>query len=606
MYQNNHDCRVGATLFPTGTARFEVWAPRAQQVRVVFSTGEEATLKPQPRGYHIGTIEHLTPGVRYSLRLDGGPLLPDPASLFQPEGVHGPSELVDLTFRWNDGGWRNRDLRDHVIYELHVGTFTPEGTFAAVANHLDRLCELGITAVEIMPVGQFPGTRNWGYDGVDLYAVQNSYGGPKELQALVDRCHAKGLAVLLDVVYNHLGPEGNYLREFGPYFTDTYRTPWGEALNFDGRGSDEVRRFFIDNALMWLRDFHFDGLRLDAVHAINDRSPVSFLAQLSQAVEQLSATTWRRHLIAESDANDPRLIRPRVAHGQGMDAVWADDLHHCIHASITGETHGYYQDYRSLDLLCAALRGGFAYVGQHSEFRDRRHGARAHDCPSHQFIVCSQNHDQVGNRRNGDRTAALVPFPAQKLSAALAILAPQTPLLFMGQEYGERRPFLYFTSHGDAELATAVRDGRKREFAELHGKDAPPDPQDVETFLSSVIDPTVRDRGEHRALENLHRAMIRLRSHAAFGDAVQCERHGAVVIVRYERDSRQRMVAAFNLEGRPAETAITLPSGRWKIELDSSRVEFGGRGGTPCDPEGEVWAVVLAPHAFLVTVAEVR
>jgi maltooligosyltrehalose trehalohydrolase len=399
-----------------------------------------------------------------------------------------------------------------VIYELHVGTFTAEGTFEAAVTRLPYLVELGITAVEVMPVVAFPGERNWGYDGVFPFATQESYGGPTGLQRFVDACHQHGLAVVLDVVYNHLGPEGNLLAQFGPYFTDVYNTPWGPAINFDDAHSDEVRRYFLDNAAMWLREFHIDALRLDAVHAIMDRSAHPFLAELSEHTEVLSRETGRkRWLIAESDANEPRLVMPLAMGGLGMDAVWADDFHHAVHARLTGECQRYYEDYGSAEMVLRALRDGFAYRGQYSRFRQRRHGAPSDDASAQQFVICTQNHDQVGNRPGGERLETLVGMPACRLAAALLLLAPQTPLLFMGQEYGERAPFPYFVSHGDPQLVKAVRNGRQQEFEGKGWGDAP-DPQDPATFASAKIDLALAEHASHREMLTLYRALLRFRA----------------------------------------------------------------------------------------------
>lgn len=434
---------LGAASLGDGRCRFTVWAPAAEKVEVRLLTPRPrvATLDRGGQGYHHGVLEGVERGSLYVYRLDGGPERADPASRSQPQGVHGPSEVVDPQFPWEDVSWVGPRLQDYILYELHVGTFTREGTFDAIIPHLTDLRELGVTAIELMPVAQFPGTRNWGYDGVFPFAVQDSYGGPAGLKRLVNACHREGLAVVLDVVYNHLGPEGNTLGDFGPYFSERYRSPWGPALNFDGPGSDEVRRFFIENALAWITDYHVDALRLDALHAILDLSAYPFLAELAAAVRERAARLHRRvYLIAESDLNDPKLVRPPEVGGYGLDAQWNDDFHHALHALLTGERTGYYEDFGTVAHLARAFTEGYVYTGQYSVYRRRRHGVPARALPAHAFAVFAQNHDQVGNRMRGERLSALVPFEALKLAAAVVLLSPYLPLLFMGEEYGETAP----------------------------------------------------------------------------------------------------------------------------------------------------------------------
>ncbi|MGH7748223.1 MAG: malto-oligosyltrehalose trehalohydrolase, partial [Candidatus Dormibacteria bacterium] len=409
----------------------------------------------------------MPPGTDYRLGVDGHPGLPDPRSPHQPEGVHGPSRTVDhRAHAWGDGDWRGAELADAVLYELHVGTFTPQGTFDAAAARLGHLVELGVTAVEIMPVAEFPGDRGWGYDGVNLFAPHHAYGGPDGLRRLVDACHAHGLAAVLDVVYNHLGPDGNYLGAFGPYFTDRYRTPWGEAINLDGRQSDEVRAFVVDNALMWLRDYHLDGLRLDAVHAILDTSAVHILEELAGRVRALEAELGRRlWLIAESDLNDPRLVRDPDRGGYGLDAQWTDDVHHALHAVLTGERTGYYADYGRVEDVAQALRHAFVLDGRYSRYRERRFGRPIGDLGGAHFVVCLQNHDQVGNRATGDRISATLSPGLLACGAALVLCSPYTPMIFMGEEWGAATPFQFFSHMPDSALREAIRDGRYAEFA---------------------------------------------------------------------------------------------------------------------------------------------
>ncbi|MFP5212185.1 MAG: malto-oligosyltrehalose trehalohydrolase, partial [Acidobacteriota bacterium] len=475
---------LGATYLGDGRCRFLVWAPLARSVAVHIVSPVEwfVPMQEDERGYYSATLEGVEPGARYFFRINGETDRPDPASRYQPETVHGPSEVADPYFDWEDGGWSGIPLRDYVIYEVHVGTFTPEGTFEAMIPRIAELKGLGINNIEIMPVSQFPGNRNWGYDGVYPFAVQNSYGGPKGFKRFVNECHKQGMSVTLDVVYNHFGPEGNYLRDFGPYFTDRYRTPWGESLNFDGERSDNVRRYFIQNGLYWLRDFHIDALRLDAVHAIYDLSAEPFLKNLSMAVDELEGEEGRRrYLIAESDLNDSRLIRDTCDCGHGLDSQWSDDFHHALHALLTGERDGYYADFGRAEHLVRALNERFVYAGSYSPYRRRSHGNFAADLPAERFVVAIQNHDQIGNRMLGERISTLASFEAQKLAAGVLLLSPFVPLIFMGQEYGEEAPFLYFISHTDAELVAAVQRGRKEEFKGFGWKEEPPNPFSEET-----------------------------------------------------------------------------------------------------------------------------
>jgi len=481
---------------------FRVWAPRARRVDVV-AAGERRPMTGAPGGWW--EAPGAEPGVRYGFSLGGAELRPDPRSSSQPDGVLGLSEVVDHdAYRWNDSGWSGRPLAGSVIYELHVGTFTREGTFEAAIEKLPHLVDLGVTSVEIMPVAEFGGDRGWGYDGAALYAPHHAYGGPDGLKRLVDACHQAGLAVLLDVVYNHLGPVGNFLAEFGPYFTERYRTPWGAAMNFDGRGSDEVRRFVVDNALMWVRDYHLDGLRLDAVHAILDQSPLHVLEQLAAEVHAARPAAL---LIAESDANDPRLVRPSDAGGYGLDGVWSDDWHHSVHALVTGERLGYYADFGSVEQLAKALRQAWVYDGVYSQNRGRTRGRSAAGVPSQRFVIATQNHDQVGNRAAGDRLAA-----GLEGAAALLLTSQFTLLLFQGQEWAASAPFLYFTDFSDRQLATAVREGRRREF-EAFGwnPDEVPDPNDPQTFERSKLDWDEIDEPAHRAMLDRYRALLALR-----------------------------------------------------------------------------------------------
>ena len=578
---------LGATYLDDGRCQFLVWAPLAQSVALhVVSPADRAfPLSQIELDYHTAIVDGIEPGSRYFYRLDGKLEHPDPASHFQPDGVHGPSQVTDTRFAWTDDGWKGLPLPDYLIYELHVGTFTAGGTFDAIIPHLDRLQELGVTAVELMPVAQFPGNRNWGYDGVFPFAVQNSYGGPEGLKRLVDACHQKGLAVVLDVVYNHLGPEGNCLAHFGPYFTDRYHTPWGRALNFDGPHSDEVRRYFIENALYWFHEFHLDALRLDALHAILDMSAIPFIQELATSVHQLGEGL-ERHLcvIGESAANDARLIREPVQGGYGLDAQWSDDFHHALHTVLTGEQTGYYQDYGCLEHLAKGYKEGFVYTGEYSPYRQRKHGSPCRDIPASRFVVFAQNHDQVGNRRAGDRLSGLVSFDKLKIAAAAYLLAPFIPLLFMGEEYGEPAPFPYFVSHSDPQLVEAVRKGRREEFAAFKWQGELPDPQAEATFNSARLDHSLAGEGNHRVLRELYRELIRLRREipalaSLSKDTMEVVAHEEekLLFIRRWRDENETVLLV-NFSASPISFDFPMPPGRWRKQLDPTDTQWLGNG----------------------------
>ena len=514
---------------------------------------------PMMRGerdwWHVSD-EAAQAGTRYGFSLDGGEVRPDPRSFSQPDGVLGESEVVDHdSHTWEDAGWPGRALAGSVIYELHVGTFSPTGTFDGVIERLPHLVDLGVDTIELMPVAEFSGERGWGYDGVDLFAPHHAYGGPAVLKRLVDACHAHGLGTVLDVVYNHLGPVGNFLAEFGPYFTDRHTTAWGEAINFDGPGSDEVRRFVVDNALMWIRDYHFDGLRLDAVHAIFDESPLNILEQLAVEVEGLGAKLHRKtFLIAESDANDPSLVRRRGAGGYGLDGVWSDDWHHALHVALTNERTGYYQDFDSLELLGKALRQAWVYDGVWSARRQKVRGWKATGVDPHSFVIAAQTHDQVGNRATGDRLAALVDEGRLKVAATLLLLAPFTPMLFQGEEWASSSPFLYFTDHADPGLGAAVREGRRREFAAFGwDPDAIPDPQEASAFERSRLNWNELDEPLHRRMLEWHRGMIGLRRRLSTGEGVHVEVDDDLRRIIFERDG--------------ISVRVNLGSSGWEIPL---------------------------------------
>ncbi len=593
--------RCGARGGPGGSVEFRVWAPHAHAVDLVLLDDGHRWVRPMEKeegGYFRHAEPDLPDGQRYVFCLDGGPERPDPCSLWQPAGVHGPSVVVRPGgFAWSDRGWRGVARPDLVFYELHVGTFTPEGTFEAVIPRLPELRELGVTAVEIMPVAQFPGTRNWGYDGVCLYAAQDSYGGPHGLQRLVDACHACGLACFLDVVYNHFGPEGNYLAEFGPYFTDRYRTPWGQAINYDGPGSDGVRDFVLDNARTWLEEFHLDGLRLDAVHAIFDLGARHILGAVKEAADDVAARRgFPATVVAESDLNDPRLLYPPERGGMGLDAQWADDFHHAVHSLLTGETQGYYADFGQAAQVARVQATPYLYAGEYSPHRERRHGAPPEGLAGDRFVVCLQNHDQVGNRARGDRLAALLHCPArQRLASSMLLLSPYLPLLFMGEEYGEERPFPFFCSFNDPELVQAVREGRRREFAAFSWQGEVPDPQAEEIFAAARPGWSWPEGTPAAGLRRLHRDLLAARREwPALRDFTSREARlhpvaGGEVLELVRGGGALR--AFFNLADRSLPLPRTMPADALLFSSEAPRY-LGGR--LPESPTGE-----LLPHECL-------
>ncbi|TVS15815.1 MAG: malto-oligosyltrehalose trehalohydrolase [Planctomycetaceae bacterium] len=508
----------GALRQDDGTVHWRLWAPKHESLSLVIDPAgqrTEHTMTVDDHGYHRFATDAVQEGTRYAFRLPDGRELPDPASRWQPDGVHLPSAVFfPEMYQWSDASWRGVQREDLVIYELHVGTFTAQGTFDAVVPRLAELKDLGVTAIELMPVAQFAGDRNWGYDGVYPYAVQNSYGGPRALQRLVDRAHQIGLAVILDVVYNHFGPEGSYLGSFGHYFTDRYHTPWGDGVNFDGPWSDAVRQLVLENARMWVRDFHVDGLRLDAVHAIYDFGAHHILAELQEQVQQIARQQTRTvHVIAESNQNDVRLIDPPSRHGLGLDGVWSDDFHHSVRTLLTGDLDGYYQDFGRAEHLAKAYERVFVYDGCYSPFRKRRYGNPVEDRDRTRFVVCVHNHDQIGNRALGDRSATYLSQPAQRLACGLLLISPCVPLLFMGEEYGEPHPFPFFCSFGDQDLIRAVRRGRRKEFAALDFQwgDEIPDPQDRATFDSAKLTWQWPEGTFHARLRRLYRDLLAAR-----------------------------------------------------------------------------------------------
>jgi maltooligosyltrehalose trehalohydrolase len=577
-----------------------VWAPLAKSVDLVtperripmhpgateFAQGSAHAVVPYAGelGYWHAEVDDSVLALGYRYSIDGGEPVPDPRSMWQPDGVHGASHLVNTAQLHatqphaeplqggRDSGigahaprFVAKPLRDAVIYELHIGTFTPEGTYVAAQAKLRHLSDLGVTHVELMPLATFPGRRGWGYDGVDLYAPFPAYGTPAQLASFVQACHERGIGVLLDVVYNHLGPDGNYLAQYGPYFTDRYKTNWGAAVNYDGPHSDPVRRFVIDNALMWLRDYGFDGLRLDAVHAIFSFDAVHVLEDLAIAVSKLGAQLGRTFLlIAESDLNDPRLVRSVSQGGYGLDAHWADDFHHALHRFFTGETDGYYADFQGLEDVAIALREGYVYQGQYSPHRARRHGRPPKGVAADQIVVCAQNHDQIGNRAQGERLSMLLGVPQLKAIAALTVLSPFVPLLFQGEEWGAQTPFLYFTDHENAELGRLVAEGRSKEFSSFRWQGTVPNPQDVETFARSRLNWSELSAAPHAEIYDWYRQLIHLRRDRR-------DRTKAAVNVDAKAGSLRfihgDVFCVFNFADTPQR--VRMPRGEWDLALRS-------------------------------------
>ncbi len=580
--------KIGAFYKGNGICEFTVWAPIPEKVELKIREKEERIIpmKRDDNGYWNVVATCISDCTEYTYILNGDTERPDPVSFYQPHGVHQASQVVDhLSFRWLDDKWSGINLNDIIIYELHVGTFTKDGSFEAILPRLKNLTDLGINTIEIMPVAQFPGERNWGYDGVFPFAVQNSYGSPDSLKKLVNDCHRHGIAVVLDVVYNHLGPEGNYLRDFGPYFTDKYKTPWGEAINFDGAYSDEVRNYFIENALYWFQHFHIDALRLDAIHAIYDMSARPFLQELAERVEQFSMQHVKKfYLIAESDLNNSKVIRPSEVGGYGLDAQWSDDFHHSVHALLTTEQQGYYLDFGKTNDLIKVLENGVVYSGQYSTYRKCRHGNSFSNQLAYQFVVAIQNHDQVGNRMLGERLSQLISFEGLKLAAGVLLLSPYITLLFMGEEFGETAPFLYFVSHGDPDLIQAVRDGRKSEFKSFQWKGTPPDPQNVDTFFSSKIDWNSQNKGNHKILRDFYKQLIHFRKKIPACSSLDksaiknYEQPVDKLIVMHRWHKRSEIVGIYNFNKELIQVELNVPTGKWKKILDSSGKTWQGTG----------------------------
>ena len=602
---------LGATYLGNERCRFRVWAPKCKRLdlNILEPRPRLLPMTPRDRGYYELTVEDVAPGTRYFYRLDGGRDRPDPASRYQPAGVHLASAVVDQRFPWEDQHWHGLPLHQYITYELHVGTYTAAGTFDAIIPQLDDLCDLGITAIELLPSAQFPGNRNWGYDGVHPFAVQNTYGGPDGLKRLVNACHRRGIAVVMDAVYNHLGPEGNYFDEFGFYFTDRHRTPWGPAVNFDSRHSNEVRRFFIENALFWIDECHIDALRLDAVHAIFDYSARPFLRKLADAVHQEGERLNRRvYTIAESNLNDPRLIRSSEAHGFGLDGQWCDDFHHALRSALTGESAGYYSDFCGFEDFVKACRDGFVQDGRESQYRGRRHGISSRDVSPTKLVVFCQNHDQVGNRMLGERLSELASFEQLKLAAAAVLLSPYQPLLFMGEEYAEVARFQYFVSHLDPALCEAVHRGRQAEFASFHWQETPPPPHDEATFVGSKLNHALKNESHHRVLRSFYKALIQFRRNDptfVFPDRDQLEvlvlSPGQTMSLRLWADQHEVWVI---LHFGDDEVTINTPlaPGTWRKILDSADAQWQGPGSKLADQlhcDGTA-NLKLSPHSAVV------
>ena len=596
---------IGVNFNQTGAAVISLWAPEAKSVQLKLAN-RNLSLSKGEFGYWSLETADLSAGDTYQFLLDDEIVITDPASLLQADGVHGAATAYHLNnFQWTDQQWQNLPLHTYIFYELHTGTFTAEGTFEGIISKLDYLVELGITAIELMPVAQFPGTRNWGYDGVFPFAVQESYGGPEGLQGLVNACHEKGLAVVLDVVYNHIGPEGNYFALSGPYFTEKYQTPWGSAVNFDDAWSDGVRNYFIENVLMWFRDFHIDALRMDAVHAIKDFGAVHFLQQLRKEVDHLIKTTHRMHyLIIESDLNDQKYIQPLSANGYGMDATWIDEFHHALRVTAGEPANGYYSDFSGIEHLEKAYRDAYVYDGIYSPHRQKTFGGKADGHAGEQFVVCSQNHDQVGNRMLGERSSVLFSREMQKLMAAAVVCSPFLPMLFMGEEWGETNPFQFFISHGEPELIKAVREGRKAEFAAFHSLGEAPDPQAESTFLQSKLQWDLLKENAHQQLSDYYKALLKLRKQYAplSTDRTQMivaadKVNNCLILQRWDQD--QYVVCLLNFSKTVQDLIMPRARPYWKKIFDSADPCWGGPAIAPVSLDA-LANVTVQPESILV------
>ena len=601
--------KIGSNYLGDGRCEFTVWAPPHEEVAVQLVSPSHRSLPMQKDewGYFKVLAEDIEPGTLYFYKLGGETEKPDPASHSQPKDVHGPSEVVDHTqMNWTDAGWSGIPLEEMIIYELHVGTFTSEGTFEAIIPRLRELYEFGINAIELMPIGQFPGNRNWGYDGVFPYAAQHSYGGSEGLKKLVDAAHQQGISIILDVIYNHFGPEGNCMSDYAPYFTESYQTAWGNAINFDKQYSYGVRNYFIENALYWFETFHIDALRLDASDNIFDIGVKHLLQELAENVDALSKKQGRKfYLTAENDLSDTKVIRSIEAGGYGIDAQWNDAFHHCLHSLLTGEAAGYYEDYGRCEQLAKAFKEGFVYSGQYSPFRKKFHGSDSSAIPGHQFVVFLQNHDQVGNRALGDRLTHLVSFEALKLAAGVLLLAPNIPLIFMGEEYAEDAPFLYFVSHTDPDLIAVVREGRKKDFAAFQAEGEFIDPFSPDTFQKCQLNWEERQEGKHKVLLDLYQHLIHLRRTLPALktldkqnlDASVIEEDKLMFLHRWSQNSQ--ILCIMNFSEKDVSFNATLPSGSWQKTLDSSESKWMGLGSTLPDKLLQQ-DVTIRAHSFVL------
>jgi maltooligosyltrehalose trehalohydrolase len=578
--------RIGAKYLGNNKCSFTVWAPLKEKMvlHIVHPSDQKIEMQKDDEGYFNAEVE--TPaGTKYFCMPDGEKDVPDPASLYQPEGVHGVSEVIDhSTYQWQDKNWKPPAFEDIILYELHIGTFTDEGTFESAISKLDHLTEIGVNAIEIMPVAQFPGNRNWGYDSVYPYAVQNSYGGPNRLKKLVDACHQKGIAVFLDVVYNHLGPEGNYFEQFAPYFTDHYKTPWGKAVNFDGQWSDGVREYFSENSLYWFNNFHIDGLRFDAVHAIYDEGAIHFWELLHDKIKQVEQKSDRPfYTIAESDLNAPRVIQPFDKNGYGFTAQWLDDFHHALYTVIDKRGLERYADFGKMQQLAKAYTDGFVHSGEWVKFRKRKYGRSSAGIPGNKFVVFINNHDQSGNRFDGARLCALVDVEDSKIATAIFLFSPYVPMLFMGEEYADDSPFFYFISHADKDLIKAVQEGRRKEFKEFmtSDKDDFPDPQSEEVFNRSKLQWNKIHSGKHKIVLQWYKELVLLRkTHPALKnfdkDAVRAEVLGEDGIILHRKDVTGKKELATFINISQKQLCYYLPgnNGSWKKIIDSTDAKW--------------------------------
>lgn len=601
MEINIQERKIGLNFSSAGKAEVWLWAPYAATVSVFLVNKElKFPMLKQDFGYWFLCTNEIAEGDEYDFELakfsDNGQIVvqneplhrADPAAAYQKQGIAGHSTAINLkSFAWTDESWKGIPIENYIIYELHTGTFSPSGNFESIEEKLDYLLDLGITAIELMPVAQFPGHRNWGYDGVFPFAVQNTYGGPIALQHLVNACHKKGLAVILDVVYNHMGPEGNYFNDFGSYFTDQYHTPWGNAINFDDADCDPVRQYFIENVLMWFRDFHIDALRLDAVHAIKDLSATHILKEIKEYVNKLSEFTGRKHhLIVELDLNDNKFINPVEQGGYAMDAQWIDEFHHALRVTSGQAKTGYYADFNGINHLAKAFTDAYVYDGQYSPHRKKKFGIEAKGNTGKQFIVFSQNHDQVGNRMLGERTSKLVSFEMLKLLAGTVFCSPYLPLIFMGEEYGEINPFQFFISHGDEKLIAAVREGRKKEFEAFHHEEDTPDPQAETTYNRSKLNWNSLNENKHQLMLNFYTALIKLRKSLTALATLNrnqlkvdvFKEQNCLILKRWEGSRQVHCMMNFSLQQQVLPILNELD---YELQLNSAAIEWGGTNNHP-------------------------